>query len=207
MLDRAGQPPLSAGDLAYDKGTLEAFVIALRGRWRRRRFGNFRRATALTTIAAARDGLCRVRGLAHVLRPASGPRGAHVGAFAAQRVSEMDAGLAPVSYRYGGESRLVIVRVELTMRCGRFAVVDDSGVAIVDDDCFFVDYADGQPLEERGAGVAVVTDGAPVELLGPARWRPASDTKEIALHRGGYRAAPAALVFDGTPRDRVAILV
>src|SRR5687768_7827742 len=86
------------------------------------------------------------------------------------------------------------VNFEDTQECGRFAVLDATGVAIVDDDCFDLWPAEGDP-HPRGV---VLQDGFDVEVVGPARWGQAADVRDLVA-RTGYREVGKALIFDGRP--------
>jgi hypothetical protein len=98
---------------------------------------------------------------------------------------------------------IVARTAELDSASGRFEVHDGTGIALVDEDAFVVwSYSGDAPRPQRWGGV--VRDGDEVVVIGPAR--PASPEEAANVARG-YRRAPAVAVFDGTARDRVAILV
>jgi hypothetical protein len=88
--------------------------------------------------------------------------------------------------------------------CGRFAVVDDSGVAVVDDDAF--DLWGSSFIRAGKARVLTVADGCEVEILGPAHL---ANEPEAEWHEGeaDYRRAKRVLRFEGTPKRRVLIWV
>lgn len=131
-----------------------------------------------TSIGKSEGGPVRVRGKVKVLRAVAAPKtGEPVAAF------ETD------DEREGG----------------RFAVIDDTGVAIVDDDCFELwgrDPASGAPKACGGR----VADGATVEVVGTATRRPAADISGL-VSDPHYREAAQALVFDGKPDAPVLVLI
>ena len=131
-----------------------------------------------TGIGKTEGGLVRVRGKVKVLRPVHAPKtGEPVAAFETEDEREG----------------------------GRFAVVDDTGVAIVDDDCFELwtrDPASGAPKACGGR----VPDGAMVEVVGTGARRPAPDITGL-VSDPHYREAAQALVFDGKPDAPVLVLL
>jgi len=126
-------------------------------------------------IAAAAGGRARIRGRVKILRPCEGPT---FSAAFQKEVGEQD--------------------------CGRFAVVDGSGVAIVDDDVFEIWTKRTTEFAPDDAG-GVVLDGAEVEVIGRAAVAEAADV--ATLGEGRYRESPQALVFDGHPDDPVVLIV
>lgn len=171
-------------------------------RYRRRAKEAVQRA-ALEPIARAADGICRIRGRVRVLRSAPG-EDARVGA-AFRRVRSTH------SYVEVRENRSVTIRVTSmtdTAECGRFAVIDESGVAIVDDDAFMVWTLARRVPSERDAAL-LVEDGDVVEVVGPARRGHDEDAAGLHAPSGAYRDGPPAhaLIFDGRPDNRVWILV
>jgi hypothetical protein len=141
-------------------------------RRRARALGRLGALPRATPIAAGVDGTVRVRGRVKLLRAVRGP---------------VDG--AP----------LAAVETHDEREGGRFAVVDETSVAVVDDDCFELWSTD---LARAGGRLA---DGAAVEVLGRARWAPATDVAGLAadVH---YRSGANALVFDGTPDEPIVIL-
>lgn len=91
-----------------------------------------------------------------------------------------------------------------SLASGRFAVVDDSGIAIVDEDCFDV-WPPGGLNRTRNYRIDV-RDGDVVEIVGSAQWEAAPEAIDLA-HAGRYRdRADQALVFDGTREEPVIIV-
>jgi hypothetical protein len=88
--------------------------------------------------------------------------------------------------------------------CGRFAVIDDTGVAVVDDDAFdlwgaaFVRDGDREVLE--------ITNGMLVDVHGPARFSDEPEA-ELADQPGAYRTRPRVLLFDARQDSRLLIFV
>lgn len=151
-------------------------------RWVARRDADARRIRALSTLgragdvvpigAAARE-IVRIRGRVHVIRASS-------------TVAEAGADFPSPA----------------ELDCGRFAIVDPTGVAVVDDDCFEIwSRTDGRPDHLGGR----VLHGMMVEVVGKARVEDAPDTGSIG--ESGYRESPKALVFDGRPDAPVVVLV
>lgn len=159
-------------------------------------------------VAEATGGRCRVRGRVRVLRPAA-DEDASVGA-AFRRVKTSHSYKVQVYDRRGHRD---VTRVETvvteTAECGRFAVIDASGVAIVDDDAFRVWSRSGRGLPAFRDGAFLAREGEEVEIVGPARAGEAEEVRDLAPAGSGYREGPptAALIFDGTPDDPVWILV
>lgn len=146
-----------------------------------------RRALAIQRLAGAPEvgaigktesGTVRVRGKVKILRAVHAPRtGEPVAAF------ETD------DEREGG----------------RFAIVDDTGVAIVDDDCFEL-WARDPATGTLKVGGGRVADGAAIEVLGTAARGPAIDVAGLASDPH-YREAAQALLFDGKPGAPVLLLI
>ncbi|MBX3274222.1 MAG: hypothetical protein KF729_28405 [Sandaracinaceae bacterium] len=166
-------------------------------------------AVRATPIAEARDGRARVSGRVSVLSPATDEAADVAAALRRQRSTHT--WTEEVSTRGGIRQ---VTRSETTItetaECGRFAVIDETGVAIVDDDAFRLWSRSGRGLPAARDGVLAARDGARVEIVGPARLGDAPEVTELSGALGpGYRAGPAtrALLFDGTPDDPVWILV
>lgn len=175
---------------------LASFALTFLVRWRSteawlRERAERKRATrhregggVLRAIVDAEGDRVRVRGRVRTIRPVPTPRGDLVAAFRARRVEP------------GGEPRRRLEVVE-TAACGRFAVDDGSGVAIVDDDAFAL-----EPLDVAAAAeIVALRDGDLVEVVGPATRTPAP-----ADAPGGPGSDQTALVFDGRP-DAPVLLV
>ncbi len=79
---------------------------------------------------------------------------------------------------------------------GHFAIVDESGTAIVDDDMVELWPADASKL-----GLVQLREGDEVEVIGTARREQTKDAPS-----GAYRAAGEALVFEGTPDANIHII-
>lgn len=143
-----------------------------------------RDAPGVTPIREAPESLVRVRGRVRVLsavaRPDPKPRDTRrCGAYAWNGLG-----------RFADPSAL-------GGHCGRLAVVDTTGVAIIDDDCFVIED------HRVPFSSAAIRDGDLVEVVGVGRRMPAEDLTPIAVL--GYRQARTALVFDGTPRRPIVL--
>jgi hypothetical protein len=146
------------------------------GRRRGRVVEKIGRTKQSAPIARCEGGAVRVRGRVKVLRAVVAPEsGAPAAAFETEDEREG----------------------------GRYAIVDESGVAVVDDDCFELWTRD--PGGGPGASGGVLSDGAVVEILGTARRAPAPDVVGLSIDPH-YRAVASALVFEGTPDDPVVLL-
>jgi hypothetical protein len=90
--------------------------------------------------------------------------------------------------------------------CGRFAVVDDSGVALVDDDCFEIWSLDTEHPRLFEDEILGAFDGAVVEVFGPATW---INNHQLGLlaPTNSYRSSPRILAFNGRPEAVVTVLV
>lgn len=143
------------------------------------------RGGVLRAIVDADGGdLVRVRGRVRTIRPVPTPKGELVAAFRARRVETV-----------GDRGRLEVVE---TTACGRLAVDDGSGVAIVDDDAFTL-----EPLDvATAAEVVALRDGDLVEIVGPATRVPAP----ADIPGGGPGPEQTALVFDGRPEALVLLV-
>lgn len=167
-----------------------------------------REAGPVQSIGAA-SGRCHVRGRVHVLQPVELEPELRAGALLSRRRRGDSAKVEVV--RDGRPVMTTVSRTYIEERtaCGRFAVIDDTGVAIVDDDAFEV-WSLGPPLGSTGDGMLAACDGDEVEILGPAEPGLAPEVRDIPakiVKEAGYRdAAPRALLFDGKARDRVLIL-
>ena len=84
-------------------------------------------------------------------------------------------------------------------RCGRFAIIDASGTAFVDDDCFEI-WNSGH---RRHGGA--LEDGRTVEVIGPAALTRLAAGDAVA-GADPYRAQAIAVSFDGTPTVPVIIV-
>lgn len=167
--------------------------LSAAGGTRSRRARATRDASPLRSIAAHDDGVCRVRGRARVLRPAVGET--EVAAYYRRYLEPLQG---------GANARLVLD----AMRCGRFAVVDDTGVAVVDDDALLIwSLVVRLPSDEEGE--ITFRDGQTVEVIGPARWEEPEDTRELRAAVVGYRGEhrAGALVFHGSPDAPLLVLV
>ncbi|MBI2898367.1 MAG: hypothetical protein HYY06_32755 [Deltaproteobacteria bacterium] len=129
-----------------------------------------RGAALASSIAGAQPGLVRVRGRVKVLAPAP-----HSGA---------------------GTSCAAFQTSPSEKECGRFAVLDGGGVALVDDDCFEV-WRGG---DNRGE----VTEGTEIEVIGGASLAP---VPEAALLVTAYRQDQKVLVFNGTLETPVLLVL
>lgn len=162
-------------------------------------------AIELSPIGDAKAGRARIRGTVHVLR------GVHDGLAAVfQRVRETHKWMVEVVH----DDQLVSeemreTTITDTSECGRFAVVDDTGVAIVDDDAFVI-WSLKQKLAAYEGGALALRDGAEVEIIGPATKGVAPEAASLVRESSSsYRSgrSDSALLFDGTPDDRVWIVV
>ncbi|HJL16482.1 MAG TPA: hypothetical protein RMH99_12545 [Sandaracinaceae bacterium LLY-WYZ-13_1] len=141
-------------------------------------------------IGRSRSGRCRVRGRVKVLEPVD-LDGASCAAWWSRRVE--------VERRFDGLSRSgrPVHIFEERQACGRLAVVDETGLAIVDgaraglwcESTFAV-------FGPRG-GVLRVRDGDLVEVVGHARRAFVPDVGRLAP--SGYRSAGSRLLFDRAP--------
>jgi len=148
-------------------------------------------APPLSPIGDA-EGRCRVKGRVHVLAFAAGAD-PNVAAKAVREVtSAKDGDLATA------ERNVEVTNLDEMRTCGRFAIVDDSGVAIVDPDDFEV-----ISRESTGPFAPVVITAEKdeqVEVIGTGRRVPAIQLGAAAdlFGQAGYReAARKVLLFEG----------
>lgn len=173
-----GLAVMAAGAVSLFWGVTQPRRVLRAGQARRRvRAGaELRRTTAATPIGKAEDGRVRIRGKVKVLRPVHAPKtGEPVAAY------ETD------DEREGG----------------RFAIVDETGVAVVDDDCF--ELWSPAPSGGPGACGGQIADGSMIEAVGSAARRPAPDIAGLSADPH-YREAAQALVFEGKPDAPVLLL-
>lgn len=163
---------------------------------RRRARRALRDSGSVGPIADAPDGLVRVRGTVRLLRTVTAPSGEAVAAYRWDVPDTLACGC-----RERCEHVLDYRRIE--SRAGRFAVVDSTGVAVVDDDFFVV--CRSEPGRDPGDGL-LLQDGDQVEVVGPAHRGDAPDVAPLMM--AGYRdRASRALVFDGRAESPVIALV
>ena len=170
---------LAAGAVSLFLGVTQPGRVLRTGQARRRTRAarELGRIDAPSPIAQVEDGLVRVRGKVKVLRAVHAPKsGEPVAAYETEDEREG----------------------------GRFAIVDETGVAIVDDDCFELWSWDASANRPGRCG-GQVCDGALVEAIGPAVRRPVPDIAGLAADPS-YREASRALVFDGTTETPVLLL-
>ena len=169
---------MAAGGASLLWGVTQPNRVLRSGQARRRAraTADLRRTTEVTPIGKAADGVVRVRGKVKVLRPVHAPKSGE-----------------PVAAYETDEDR----------EGGRFAIVDETGVAVIDDDCFELWSYDqaGNP----GACGGQVTDGVTLEAVGTAARRPAPDIAGLAADPH-YRESAQALVFEGKPDAPVRLL-
>ena len=159
---------MAAGGVSLLLGVTQPSRVlrANQARRRVRAVADLRRIQTVTPIGKAEDGLVRIRGKVKVLRPVRAPKtGEPVAAYETEDEREG----------------------------GRFAIVDETGVAVVDDDCFELWSWDGSAPGKSGGQII---DGSAIEAVGPAARRPAPDIAGLSADPH-YREAAQALVFDG----------
>jgi hypothetical protein len=191
---------------------LFALVIGV-GKWRRSHFRELRRrdrrvrrwqadAGPVRAIADAQPGLCRLRGVARILRGAE--HYPELGAYLAWSVGAMESRTVDAE---GREMRTMTGTFSERAGCGRFAITDGSGVAIVDATTDFEIWRmAGGFLEQRFSGALEVRDGSEVEIVAVGRRAPAADdARELA--NAGYRERGQNLLLESTPDRPVLILV
>jgi hypothetical protein len=172
--------------------------LRLRNRAVRRRVARARRAAASPTpVAKMSDERVQVRGRVHVLRGAR-LSGEPCAAYCASRPVRTRCTCTPLcTSTYDA--------LEVRWECGRFAVVDDSGVAVVDGATLTTGgrpAIDIHPRDDRPAledEPLVLRHGDEVCVFGRAREMEASDAS--ALSPSTYRDRRRPLVFqpDGEP--------
>jgi hypothetical protein len=155
------------------------------------------RALAPVPIGKAR-GRCHITGMARVMEPVPGYP-TH-GAFFARSVGSVGREVER-DERTTWES---VPTVSEVTRVGRFAVIDDSGVALVEDPDALVWYCDVSPFGAGGSGSIDVKDGTRVEVVGIAE--PGILPPALAGH-GGYRADGMAVTLRAPPRGRLLVVV
>lgn len=224
LVDQAGD--VDASPPCFVGGTLR---FSLLGRWvtaraKSRAFeAAFERAGPIVPVAQA-SGYTHVRGRARLLSPVKDPFGESLGAFLARKsvgaggrelVHRPEVGVAinvpgasyswsrPASYEmehvhYGST-------IEESSRCGRFAVEDESGVAIVDEDAVEVWVTPRWDAPEERSFCVGVREGEVVEIMGPGAHRPAEDD-EVRGRKSSYRTDARVFAFDGRPHERVWVL-
>lgn len=164
-------------------------------------------------IASQDAGVCRIRGRVRVLTAAR-DEDPSVGAVHRRVRTKHSYRVEVTETTPRGRSRtymrnVVETAVTDTEECGRFAVIDDTGVAIVDDDAFRV-WSLSRRLPSGRDGAFMAREGDVVEVIGPARREVVAEVFDLLPPAAGdYRAsAPSpALVFNGTHEDSVWILV
>jgi hypothetical protein len=143
------------------------------------------------------DGVAHVRGKVIALSTIDGPHGPVV----ALRTREVYDDIQLVMGRRGLEpstKRHMIEHAE----CGRFAVDDGTGVAIVDDDAFILWSEVGMRLHDESA--ITVSEGEEVEVAGVAR---REDVPNLPPAAANFRERRQTLVLDGTAKQPVIIKV
>ncbi|MBW2527058.1 MAG: hypothetical protein JRI23_22950 [Deltaproteobacteria bacterium] len=219
MVDTQGQPallPPLRREMLWDGSSILGMLppvnrlrIWTAHRGRRRRIERRKRAAGPIQPIGSATGQCHVRGRAHVLRPADREPPVAAGALLTRQRRGDSANVEVIK-----DGRPVMTTVsrhymEERSACGRFAVIDDTGVAIVDDAAFEI-WSLGISFAATDDVTVAVRDGDTVEVIGPAERGPAPDVRDIPGHvpvDEGYRdRAPRALLFDGSAQNRVLIL-
>ncbi len=156
-----------------------------------------------TSIEKAEPGLCRVTGRVRVLRHVvCDLLGTEVGAFWGRSMTLFR---ESVTLRSPLPDAAVRSPIHDTWACGRLAVIDATGVAVVDAHHVSIWRHEGRELM-RPPYVLSVSDGAKVTVVGRAERAPAGDVTEFVSARS-YRSVPEALVFQGSWRSAVVLLV
>jgi len=156
-------------------------------------------------IARSSGETAHVRGRVRVSRAVrespSGPLGAYLvirDDSVTVRLTHTDAdGHETYGFAHGGGDTVEAA-------CGRFAVIDDTGVAVVDDDAF--DLWGTSFIRVGKDRVLTVADGCEVEILGPAHL---ASEPEVEWQAGetSYRGPRRVLRFEGNAKQRVLIWV
>ena len=164
---------------------------------RTRAVRRFRREVPLVPIAEAR-GLCRVAGRVRVLSPVPGyPKHA---AFCARSVSTT----TELRGRHGRERTVTVTNVTDVTHVGRFAVVDDSGVAVVEDAGAVVWQGDTEILRRGTPGSIDVKEETRVEVVGTAD--PGPLPQELSGY-GAYRGQGTAVFMRSQGSEKVFVVV
>ncbi len=156
-----------------------------------------RRDLPLVPIGEAR-GRCRVAGRVHVLSPVPGyPKHA---AFCARSVSTT----AEVRRVRGREKTATVTNVTDLTKVGRFAIVDGTGVAIVDDPNALVWQGDVEILRRNTPGSIDVKEDTRVEVVGTAE--PGPLPQELSGY-GAYRGQGTAAFLRSQGAEKVFVVV
>lgn len=153
-----------------------------------RRLLNRMKRLPLRSIDSIDEGTCRIRGRVSVLRPTLGDYGAYRRIHRERALGLTDIGLL----RTITNDRIY---EELRHSCGRLAILDDSGVAIVDDDALRI-------VGAKGETVALI-EGSEVEVAGRAKRSSSIDDRHGLP--AGYREGESVLVFDGDANQPVVV--
>ena len=166
-------------------------------------------AGSVQPIATA-QGLCRIRGTVHVIRPTSLQASLSAGAVLRCRRRYINTRYERVSRDDEIHPARTIVDyydvsyLEQEEECGRFAVIDDTGLAIVDDDAFDIVGRGGKA--PSGEALLAALAGTVVEVAGPTKRVDAPDVAHLARAEGYRGANRQPLMFDGNAENRVVIL-
>lgn len=149
-----------------------------------------RRAGPPSAVGLTRPGRARIRGRVRVLEPVdlgSTP----CAAWWSRRVE--------VERRFDGLSRSgrPVHIFEERQDCGRLAIVDETGAAIVAGPRATLWCEDAFALFGPRGGLLRVADGDLVEVVGHARLARTPDARRLG--RAGYREAGSCLLFDRAP--------
>ncbi len=169
--------------------TFEALGWAFRGIVHRRRLKKLlREAGDPVRLAVAPEGIGRVEGRVEILEGVS-ESGAPCAAFVRRSTTDRPCGCQPAC-------NVEIRSVETRHGAGRFAIRDESGVAIVSGPWIrLLDYH-GRQLDPMEAGALLVREGDAVTVIGRAHHEHADDPR---LRRSdGYRGVRPVPVYYGT---------
>lgn len=159
------------------------------------------RRASVSPIASVDSPNAGIRGRVVVLRPA-GAASPDVAARIVRHDEVVPSNRRTVSLYSPVDREATVTLHKEASVCGRFAVIDETGVAIVEDDAIV--FEDDRPRSERSS-LDALREGDVVDVFGPASRRAAMDAHTRAnvplVH------ARHALVFDGTPKDKVHVVV
>jgi len=155
-------------------------------------------------IRSVEAGICRIRGTVQVLSPVELPDGGSVAAFSHHQREQR------TTTSLNGRHKTTRTLRRHTAAFGRFAIVDKTGTAVVDDDhvvlwagkgAHLIDEPTGEPTRERRW---TVKSGDTVEVVGKAKW---TEAVEAATMRSGYRERGEVLSFEGSSKAPIVVVV
>jgi len=143
----------------------------------------------LQRIADASAEPFHVRGIVEVLESVKHPDGEEVAMYLCRRLDV---------------ARHTVEAIETRLACGKLLVRDETGVALLDDDFFFLLPTKGHHPMARYKLDIIVRAGDTIEIAGHAERRAMPQLSQADA--GGYRTTPTVLAFDGSTDHLLSIL-